>query len=122
MTLKKKIFSEDGETIFDEIVIYKKGNYWQFRVWLENKKHARKSLKTKKKTVAREKAKDLYLAIYSKLQEGNKFFSMTAQEGVDAYFKERYNDVIEGLIVEKIHRVSGYHLDKFLAFVGKRIN
>ena len=122
MTLKKKIFSEDEETIFDEIVIYKKGNYWQFRVWLENKKHARKSLKTKKKTVAREKAKDLYLAIYSKLQEGNKFFSMTAQEGVDAYFKERYNDVIEGLIVEKIHRVSGYHLDKFLAFVGKRIN
>ena len=122
MTLKKKIFSEDEETIFDEIVIYKKGNYWQFRVWLENKKHARKSLKTKKKTVAREKAKDLYLAIYSKLQEGNKFFSMTSQEGVDAYFKERYNDVIEGLIVEKIHRVSGYHLDKFLAFVGKRIN
>ena len=122
MTLKKKIFSEDGETIFDEIVIYKKGNYWQFRVWLENKKHAGKSLKTKKKTVAREKAKDLYLAIYSKLQEGNKFFSMTSQEGVDAYFKERYNDVIEGLIVEKIHRVSGYHLDKFLAFVGKRIN
>ena len=122
MTLKKKIFSEDEETIFDEIVIHKRGNYWQFRVWLENKKHARKSLKTKKKTVAREKAKDLYLAIYSKLQEGNKFFSMTSQEGVDAYFKERYNDVIEGLIVEKIHQVSGHHLDKFLAFVGKRIN
>ena len=47
---------------------------------------------------------------------------MTSQEGVDAYFKERYNDVIEGLIVEKIHQFSGHHLDKFLAFVGKRIN
>ena len=76
MTLKKKIFSEDEETIFDEAVIYKRGNYWHFRVWLENeKKYARKSLKKTKKTIAREKAKDLYLTIYSKLQEWNKFFS-----------------------------------------------
>ena len=39
MTLKKKIFSEDEEKIFDEVVIYKRGNYWQFRVWLENEKN-----------------------------------------------------------------------------------
>ena len=67
------------------------------------KKYARKSLEITKKTIAREKAKDLYLTIYSKLQEGNKFFSMTAQEGIDAYLKERYNDVITGLIVERRH-------------------
>ena len=49
ITLKKKIFSEDEKTIFDEAVIYKRGNYWHFRVWLENeKKYARKSLKTTK--------------------------------------------------------------------------
>ena len=65
------------------------------------KKYARKSLKTTKKSEAKEKSKDLYLTIYSKLQEGNKFFSMTAQEGVDAYLKEKYNDMIEGLTVEK---------------------
>ena len=67
------------------------------------KKYARKSLKITKKTTAREKAKDLYLTIYSRLQEGNKFFSMTAQEGIDAYLKERYIDVITGLIVERRH-------------------
>ena len=67
------------------------------------KKYARKSLEITKKTIAREKAKDLYLTIYSKLQEGNKFFSMAAQEGIDAYLKERYNDVITGLIVERRH-------------------
>ena len=67
------------------------------------KKYVRKSLKTTKKTVAREKAKDLYLTIYSKLQEGNKFFSMTVQEGVDTYLKEKYNNVIAGLIIEKWH-------------------
>ena len=121
MTLKKKIFSEDEETIFDEAVIYKRGNYWHFRVWLENeKKYASKSLKTTKKSEAKEKAKDLYLTIYSKLQEGNKFFSMTAQEGVDTYLKDRYNDVITGLIVKKRHQVLGQHLDKFLSFVGKK--
>ena len=67
------------------------------------KKYARKSLEITKKTIAREKAKDLYLTIYSKLQEGNKFFSMAAQEGIDAYLKERYIDVITGLIVERRH-------------------
>ena len=67
------------------------------------KKYARKSLEITKKTIAREKAKNLYLTTYSKLQEGNKFFSMAAQEGIDAYLKERYNDVITGLIVERRH-------------------
>ena len=67
MTLKKKIFSEDEETIFDEAVIYKRGNYWHFRVWLEDeKKYARRSLKTKKETEAKELAKSLYFKIYSK--------------------------------------------------------
>ena len=34
--------------------------------------------------------------------------------------KERYNDVITGLIIEKRHQVLGHHSDKFLAFVGKK--
>ena len=67
------------------------------------KKYARKSLEITKKTIAREKAKNLYLTTYSKLQERNKFFSMAAQEGIDAYLKEKYNDVITGLIVERRH-------------------
>ena len=52
MTLKKKIFNEQEETIFDEAVIYKRGEYWQFRVWLEKeKKYVRQSLKTTKRNV-----------------------------------------------------------------------
>ena len=121
MTLKKKIFNEQEETIFDEAVIYKRGEYWQFRVWLEKeKKYVRQSLKTTKRNVAIEKAKDLYLAIYSKVQEGNKFFSMTSKEAVDEYLKERYNDVETGLIVVKRHEVLRQHLNHFLKFIGEK--
>ena len=61
MTVKKKKFNENEITIFDEALIYKRGEYWQFRMWLEDgKKHARRSLKTKKETEAKELAKSLY--------------------------------------------------------------
>lgn len=34
MALKKQSFSEDEITIFDEAIIYKRGDYWHFRMWL----------------------------------------------------------------------------------------
>ena len=66
MTVKKKKFNENEITIFDEALIYKRGEHWQFRMWLEDeKKYARRSLKTKKETEAKELAKSLYFKIYS---------------------------------------------------------
>ena len=51
MTAKKKKFNENEITIFDEALIYKRGEHWHFRMWLEDeKKYARRSLKTKKET------------------------------------------------------------------------
>ena len=39
MVLKKQNFAEGEITIFDEACVYKRGEYWQFRLWLpkENK-------------------------------------------------------------------------------------
>ncbi len=34
MPLKKHSFNDDEEPIFDEAVIYKRGEYWQMRMWL----------------------------------------------------------------------------------------
>ena len=31
---KKHSFNDDEEAIFDEAVIYKRGEYWQMRIWL----------------------------------------------------------------------------------------
>ena len=46
MALKKQHFAEGEIPIFDEACIYKRGEYWQFRMWLpKENKYARKSLR-----------------------------------------------------------------------------
>ena len=56
MALKKQNFAEGEIAIFDEACIYKRGEYWQFRMWLpKENKYARKSLRTR--TVAVTKTK-----------------------------------------------------------------
>ena len=46
MALKKQHFAEGEIGIFDEACIYKRGEYWQFRMWLpKENKYARKSLR-----------------------------------------------------------------------------
>ena len=56
MALKKQQFAEGEIAIFDEACIYKRGEYWQFRMWLpKENKYARKSLRTR--TVAVTKTK-----------------------------------------------------------------
>ena len=58
---------EEGEVlIYDNAVIYQRGEYWQFRMWLANEnKYARKSLNTKNKMIALERGKEYYLEIMS---------------------------------------------------------
>ena len=56
MTLKKQHFKSDEVLIFDDAIIYKRGNYWHFRLWLEKeRKYIRKSLQVKDKVSAIEK-------------------------------------------------------------------
>ncbi len=54
MALKKQNFNDDEEVaIFDEAVVYKRGEYWHFRLWLnDERKYARKSLRTRSRTTA----------------------------------------------------------------------
>ena len=61
MALKKQQFAEGEIAIFDEACIYKRGEYWQFRMWLpKENKYARKSLRTRSETTAIEKGKAAY--------------------------------------------------------------
>ena len=71
MALKKQQFAEGEIPIFDEACIYKRGEYWQFRMWLpKENKYARKSLRTRSEATAIEKGKATYLEIYANLQQG----------------------------------------------------
>ena len=65
MALKKQNFAEGEIAIFDEACVYKRGEYWQFRLWLpKENKYARKSLRTRSESTAIERGKAAYLEIY----------------------------------------------------------
>ena len=104
MALKKQHFAEGEIPIFDEACIYKRGEYWQFRMWLpKENKYARKSLRTRSEATAIEKGKAAYLEIYANLQQGKTYFSITTKEGVEKYLSFRQRDVELGHIVKGRH-------------------
>ena len=105
MALKKQHFAEGEIAIFDEACIYKRGEYWQFRMWLpKENKYARKSLRTRSEATAIEKGKAAYLEIYANLQQGKSYFSITTKEGVEKYLSFRMRDVELGHIVKGRHQ------------------
>lgn len=120
MTLKKKQFADGEIAIFDEACVYKRGEYWQFRVWLpKENKYARKSLRTRSEATAVERGKAAYLEIYANLQQGKTYFSITTKEGVEKYLSFRKRDVELGHIVKGRHTTIATHLQHFLSYIGK---
>jgi hypothetical protein len=63
--------------------IYRRGEVWQFRMWLKTeKKPFRKSLKTKDYTEAKLLAEELLLETIQGVKQGKKFFGVTHQDMV----------------------------------------
>lgn len=120
MTTKKKNF-EDGEiAIYDDAIIYKRGDIWQMRLWLkEEKKYARFSLKTASESVAIDKAKRRYHELMTAQMQGKAYFSLTCKAGVDLYLMQRQTDVDAGLIVRGRYGTIKTHLGHWLNFIGK---
>ena len=99
--IKKQRFGEDEILIFEDAVIYRRDDYWQFRLWLPSeKKYARKSLKTRNRTTAIERGKDFYLELYANIRLGKTYFSIDAKAGVARYVAHRQRDVDAALIVK----------------------
>lgn len=120
MPLKKKQFSDEEIAIFDEAVIYKRGDYWHFRMWLNGEgKYARKSLRTRSQSTAIEKGKEAYLEIFANLKQGKTYFSITTKEGVERYVEHRQKDVEAGLIVSGRLQTIKTHLQHWLDFIGR---
>ena len=120
MSLKKQTFASGEIAIFDDAIIYKRGEFWQFRMWLVGEgKYARKSLKTRNESTAREKGKDCYLELLSNQKAGKKYFSLTTKEGVEKYLASREHDVETGQIVIGRLGTIKTHLGHWLGFIGK---
>lgn len=123
MPLKKHSFNDDEEPIFDEAVIYKRGEYWQMRMWLAKEgKYARFSLKTRNKSTAIDKAKLHYHELKAKELAGKTYFSITTKIGVERYLEQRELEVGQaaGIVVGR-YRTIKTHLEHWLNFIGRDV-
>jgi len=121
MTLKKKQFSEDEIPIFDDAVIYKRGEFWQMRMWLPNeRKYARFSLKTRSESTARDKAEGHYFELKVMEKQGKSYFSITTKLGVEMFLEYKKKE-IGTHIVEGRYKTISTHLNHWLNFIGKDI-
>ena len=123
MPLKKHSFNDDEEPIFDEAVIYKRGEYWQMRMWLAKEgKYARFSLKTRNKSTAVDKAKLHYHELKAKELAGKTYFSITTKIGVERYLEQRELEVGQAAgIVAGRYRTIKTHLEHWLNFIGREV-
>jgi integrase len=123
MTLKKKTFSEDEVLIYDEAVIYKRGDIWQFRYWLEKeRRYVRLSLKTKNQVSAVETAKKHFVKIKSETDSGKTYYSKTAKDGVLMYLEYRKGHIDRRTtksIVKGRYGTIRAHLDHWLDFIER---
>jgi integrase len=120
MPTKKVKFEENEIAVFEDAVIYKRGEYWQFRLWLpKERKYARFSLKTRNQNTAVEKAKLHYHELMSNQLSGKRYFSLTTKDGVAAYIAERQKDVDAGIIVKGRLGTIKTHLEHWLAYIKK---
>ena len=70
------------------------GDIWQFRMWLnKEKKHYRKSLRTKVEYDAIQFADKLALELRVNVEVGKKVFGITVQELLDLYIENREKDI-----------------------------
>ena len=123
MPLKKHSFNDDEEPIFDEAVIYKRGEYWQMRMWLvKEHKYARFSLKTRNKSTAIDKAKLHYHELKAKELAGKTYFSITTKIGFERYLEQREKEVGQAAgIVAGRYKTIKTHLEHWLDFIGRDV-
>jgi len=120
MPSKKIKFNENEIAIFDDAVIYKRGDYWQFRIWLpKERKYARFSLKTRNRSTAEDKAKLHYHELMALQMQGKSYFSLTTKDGVAMYLEQRKKDVEAGLIVKGRYGTINTHLEHWLDFIKR---
>ena len=120
MPLKKQSFNADEIAIYDEAVVYKRGAYWQMRMWFgKEKKYARFSLRTRNRDTAIDKAKKYYHELMAQQLAGKTYFSKTTKQGVEEYLKQRALDVEAELIVKGRYGTIKTHLEHWLDFIGR---
>ncbi len=122
MALKKQEFTDDEIPLYEDALVYKRGEYWQMRMWLAKEhKYARFSLKTRNRSTAIDKAKLHYHELMAGQLQGKSYFSITTRMGVEMYLEHRKKDVTNGFIVSGRYNTIATHLNHWLKFIGKDV-
>lgn len=121
MALKKTKFEDNEEKIFDDAVIYTRGQYWQFRMWLtKERKYARFSLKTTNRNTAIDKAKLHYHELMANQLAGKSYFSITTKLGVEMYLEHRHKHIGKTIVKGRYSTIET-HLEHWLDFIGRDV-
>ena len=122
MALKKAEFTDDEIPLYEDALVYKRGEYWQMRMWLAKEhKYARFSLKTRNRSTAIDKAKLHYHELMAGQLQGKTYFSITTRMGVEMYLEHRKLDVTNKYIVSGRYNTIATHLNHWLKFIGKDV-
>ena len=83
-------------TLFEgDVLVYRvnaSGDGWQFSTWIsEEKKYYRKSLRTKDRELAGERARELFYEIQGKIRIGEVLFDLTIREVATQFLEEQKN-------------------------------
>jgi hypothetical protein len=96
------------------------GDVWQFRMYITaEKKDYRKSLRTRDKTTALQRGRELGLELQGKMINGVKLFGYSLQELVDKYVEYRQEEVDAGIITYGRLVTIKSGLNRFLEILGK---
>jgi integrase len=123
--MKKNIVNEGEILIYDEAIIYKRGDIWQFRLWLTKEhRYARLSLRTKKESIAIEKAQKQFVTIKSQIEGGKTYYSLTTKAGVEMYLEYRKGHIgretTKGIVKGRYGTIKT-HLEHWLNFIGRDV-
>ena len=121
---QKQVRMHDVLEIYDgEVRIFRtthSGDVWQLRMWIsQEKKYIRKSLKTRDKLIAIESAKAEYIQYKARLLNGEKLFSLTAEDLRNKYLEHVAELVAGGQIsAGRLTNIKTY-TKHYQDFVGK---
>ena len=114
----KTEYKEDEIAIFDDVCVYKRGDYWQFRLWLDKeKRYVRKSLQTRKRTEVVKIGKELYLELIADMKQGKSYYSITSEKAAEKYLAARKRDCKMELIAASRCKTLKSHLKHWVAFI-----
>lgn len=116
----KKVKTNGTEVeIFENAIIYKRGEYWHFRYWLtKERKYARFSLKTTNLNTAKVRAEGHYYELKAKEFAGVTYFSKTAKDGVAMYLAKREKDIGINITKGRFSTIKT-HLEHWLDFIKR---